>query len=305
MGNSAALLRTRARTFYLASLFFPPAIRRDIQTVYAFYRTADDLVDEPAPGRAMDDTLATLALWEDVLTGGRAPEDPLLADLLRVAELYSIPSRYLTMMVDGVRFDLTMQSITTLEELLEYAVLVAGSVGLVVGTILGARGDGAMQSARDLGVAMQLTNILRDVGEDLSRGRIYLPVTELSRAGCSVDDLHAHRRTAGFLSVMTQLSSTARTLYQSGVSGIGYLDPSARFAVYLAAQLYARILDTIEANEFDVFERRAHLTVWQRCAAVVPCYLAYRRVTPEPPLADTSAISRGPAIEGQSTSTAE
>lgn len=270
-------MRSRARTFYLASLFFPAGIRRDIQTVYAFYRAADDLVDEPPPGLSQDDILATLARWEEMIEGTRQPVDPLLAKLLRVARVHNIPADHLTMIVNGARFDLTMRAIATVDDLRRYAELVAGSVGMVVGAILGARGDAALQAASDLGVAMQLTNILRDVGEDLSRSRVYLPRAELDRAGYSPDDLDARRRTDAFRTVLARLSDEARALYRSGLGGILYLEPSGRFAVYLAARLYERILDEIEASDFDVFTRRAHLTNWERCTAILPCYLGYRR----------------------------
>jgi len=202
----------------------------------------------------------------------------LLAEIIRLAGRYDVPSHYLTMVLHGARRDLDGHAIETVEELRHYALLVAGSVGVVMAHILGGRSEAALSAASELGIAMQLTNVLRDVGEDLRRGRIYLPRTELERAGCPIETLQTYTVTPGFRRVVRLLATQARDGYQRGIAGIHYLDPSARFAISLAATLYAGILDEIELHDFDVFRHRAHLGMKEKCTAAARAYIQYRRL---------------------------
>lgn len=275
-GRAGSLMRTRARTFYVASLFLPGRLRRDTRLAYAFYRMVDDLVDEPPPGWTSTDILSTLDAWERTLLSGKAEEGSILAELTRLVDEYQIPRRYLVMVLDGARFDLDMREIETREELHRYAVLVAGSVGMVMSQILGAREEEARAAACDLGVAMQLTNVLRDVGEDLRRGRIYLPREELERAGCSREALQRELVTDGLVSVLRSVIDEAREMYRRGMEGIHYLHPSATFSIYLAATLYARILDKIEQQGFDVFRQRACLSPREKWLAAPSAYVRHR-----------------------------
>jgi phytoene synthase len=198
---------------------------------------------------------------------------PLLPPLLEVVHRYNIPIPYLAMVLEGARFDLGMRCVETREDLLRYAVLVAGSVGIVMAHILGARSEEALAAACDLGVAMQLTNVLRDVGEDLRRDRVYLPRADLLRVGLSPDSLHTRNVTPALRSVMSELIEEARERYRHGMRGIPQLDPSARFAISLAATLYSRILDKIERRDFDVFSERAHLGNLEKWTLMMTAYL--------------------------------
>lgn len=276
--NAGELIRSKARTFYLASLFLPRHVRRDVHLVYAYYRTIDDLVDEPPTGWTHADILGSLEEWNEVLLGYRAPTTPLMKGIVRLMQTRGISTGHLTMVLDGARFDLEMRAIETREDLLRYAVLVAGSVGMVMAPILGAGDEAALSSACDLGVAMQLTNVLRDVGEDLQRGRMYLPRAELSRAGVSSTDLHSGTVTPPIRQVMDGIIDDARRFYQHGTRGIQHLDPSVRFSIYLAATLYARILDKIERHDYDVFTRRAHLGMMEKWILALPAYVEHRRL---------------------------
>ena len=130
--------------------------------------------------------LSVLMDWEDALRGRRPADNEFVGGAVRLAERYNIPVDYLCLVLEGARFDLEMRTIETRQELIRYSVLMAGSVGMVMSHILGARDPESLAAASDLGVAMQITNILRDVGEDLSRGRIYLPLDELQAHGCEI-----------------------------------------------------------------------------------------------------------------------
>lgn len=271
------IIRSKARTFYAASWFLPSGIRRDVYIIYAFFRTVDDLVDERSPLWSRSEVERELECWHRALSG-HGWDHPLLADLSRVIDRHNIPIEYLRMVLRGAYLDLDLQTLDTRAELEQYSILMAGSVGMVMAHMLGARGQAALDAACGLGVAMQITNVLRDVGEDLQRGRIYLPLDDLTRAGCSPDTLRAGEVTPGLRFVMRELMAHARLLYRQGAAAVGLLDPSAQFAITLAATLYARILDKIEANDFDVFTRRAHLGTVEKCRLTVPAYVQSRRI---------------------------
>lgn len=276
--SASRLTRSRARTFYLASLFLPRRVRREVHVIYAYYRAVDDLVDEPQPGLSIDAIKRRLSDWEDELCGRRPLSWELLGEIQRLAEKHSIPADYLTMVLRGARFDLDLQSIETLQELLDYSVLVAGSVGMVMACVLGARSEPALSAACDLGVAMQLTNVLRDVREDYARGRVYLPSAEMSIAGCGAEVLARGVVTPEFCAVLQCLIEEARRRYQSGADGVRYLDSSVQFSIFLAANLYARILDKIEREQFDVFARRVRLGAIEKWALTMPLLLQHRSV---------------------------
>jgi 15-cis-phytoene synthase len=272
----AQLIRNRARTFSLASLFLPPPVRRDVRIVYGYYRKVDDLVDAPPAGWGRDDTLRALAGWEDAVAGPGAAPEPSAVALRDVVDRYGIPSLYLRMVLDGVRLDLDRRWIETRDELVAYSVLVAGSVGMVMAHILGSPSDGALEAAKSLGVAMQLTNILRDVGEDRNRGFIYLPREELIGTDGALEGLTGRTMTPGLRQVLRDLALCARHHYRAGLDGIHHLHPTNRFAVVLAATLYGRILDKVGDQNRDVFRSRAHLTPRERLALTVPTYFRYR-----------------------------
>lgn len=276
--HTSGIIRRKARTFYLASLFLPASIRRDVHTVYAYYRSVDDLVDEPPAGASRGDILAELDRWSSVILGISSPQQPLAAELMRVVDRYKIPSSFLLMMLEGACLDLELTYLESREELLRYSILVAGSVGQVMSHILGATDEEALHSAQCLGVAMQLTNVLRDVGEDLERGRVYLPLHDLESAGCTLNHVFARTPTPGLITVMQDVANEARLLYTIGIEGIRYLDRSAQFPIYLAATLYAHILDKIEQQDFDVFARRAHLGTLEKWRLALPAYMHHRQI---------------------------
>src|SRR5690349_19363880 len=184
MATLPDVFRSRARTFWFAARFLPAERRHAVASLYAFARAVDDLVDEPLPTRDREAIVAELAAWRVWVqhpTEHVAPEPVLARRVLPVLRAHGVPAEYLQMLVDGVSSDLTRVEIRTWSELRAYCVLVASSVGLAMCHLLGAGDDPlARDAAVELGIAMQLTNILRDVGADLRAGRIYLPADELA-----------------------------------------------------------------------------------------------------------------------------
>lgn len=269
------LMRIRARTFFLASYFLPRSYRGHVQTLYAYCRVIDDLADEPVPGATRDDTLELLARLEDMLHGRREVREVFIAQVLHVAERYGIPVEYLCMLIEGARFDIDMCTLDTLDDLVDYSKLVAGSVGMCLVHVLGEANPDSLAAGCDLGVAMQITNVLRDVQEDFHRGRVYLPQHSLAAAG-GKDVLPAHGPTPlPIKRVMADLVVDARVRYAHGLLGLPHLDGSAQFAIYVAATLYARILDKIEERDFDVFTGRASVGHLEKWMVTLPAYATH------------------------------
>lgn len=249
-----------SKSFYFATRFFPPELARAAHGVYWFCRTTDDLVDEAsdpdAAARALEEWDARL---RDALAG-RAAENRVLRLFARVAAEYGIPHEYPIELIEGMRMDLAMDRgglrYQNFEQLRVFCYRVASVVGLMMMHVIGFRGD-PRQQAIDLGIALQLTNILRDIGEDLRRGRVYLPLDEMREFGYSEAELRGRARNANFIRLMRFQAARARAYYASAGPGIPMLDRRGRFAVEVAARVYAGILGRIEASGYDVFERRA------------------------------------------------
>jgi phytoene synthase len=256
-----ARLATRrgSKSFYFASRFFPPDVAEAAYAVYWFCRTTDDLVDEA-------DTTPDLDLWrrrlEKALRDGESG-DAVLDGFAAAARRYGIPAQYAFELIDGVEMDLVKSEYADFGELKLYCYRVASTVGLMMMHVVGFTGAPHAQAA-DMGVAMQLTNILRDTGEDLRRGRVYLPGDELEQFGVSRADLEAGLRTERWRRLMEFQIARARSYYEQGRAGLVWLHPRGRLAVDLASRLYAAILDRIEACDYDVFTRRAVTSPWKK-----------------------------------------
>lgn len=186
----------------------------------------------------------------------------------RVRKSYAVNRRYEKELIDGVRMDLASKTYATWAELENYCYHVASTVGLlsipIIGLVPGAQLETAERYARQLGIALQLTNILRDVGEDLNRGRIYLPEEDLARFGLTYQDIHARVVDERFRALLRFEIARARELYAAALPGIALLSSSARPAVAAAASLYAAILGQIEKIDFQVYLQRAHTSAFQK-----------------------------------------
>ena len=252
------VLRAHSKTFYLSSRFFGAEKRRAIWAVYAFCRTADDIVDRDAPAR---ERLAAIGAWEDGLLEAYAgrPREPVLVAFADAANRFGIPVEPALALLRGARTDVTVSRYATYEDLLEYCYLVASTVGLLLLPVLGARSPAAARYGVALGRAMQMTNILRDVGEDAAMGRVYLPREDLQRFGCTETAVLRGVLDERFRALMRFEIERVRALYREAEPGIALLEPDARYGVRLALRLYRGILDRIERNRYDVFTRRAHV----------------------------------------------
>jgi len=245
--------RQHGRTFFFASHLLPPRQRRSILAAYAWCRVADDIVDR-APTTGRNAAARALDAWEAQL---RTPVDPIAVAFADARATYGIPDQPLHDLLTGIRMDLDPVQFATWEELRQYAYYVAGTIGLVSAPILGCRDPQALPHAVDLGIAMQLTNILRDVAEDARMGRLYLPIDDLARFGVDPDAVLAGRPNGRFCELMAFEIDRARALYASAQPGIRALSPPGRVTALASSQLYAKILDRIEAQGHDVFQGRA------------------------------------------------
>jgi phytoene synthase len=175
-----------------------------------------------------------------------------------------IPCGYADQLIDGILRDIHQQRYQTFGELAEYCYGVASTVGLMVMHIIGFGDEGALPYAIKLGVALQLTNILRDVGEDWANGRFYLPLTELTEFGLSEADIASGAVGDTWRAFMRYQIARVRQLYREAQPGIQFLDSDGRLAIAAAAGLYRAILDDIEAHDYDVFHRRAYLPALEK-----------------------------------------
>ncbi len=245
-----------SKSFYFASRFFPKELSRAAHAVYWFCRHTDDTVDECS---SIEYGRAELEQWarqlECAFRGGPV-QHPVLIVFLDAMQRHSIPQEYALELIEGMRMDLEGRRYGSFADLRVFCYRVASVVGLMMSHVIGFQGD-ALRYAADLGVAMQLTNILRDIGEDLGRGRIYLPSDEMLRFGYSEEDLRARVRNAAFGALMNFQLNRAREFYDAAMPGIALLCSDGRFAVKVAADVYRGILDRIESSGYDVFERRA------------------------------------------------
>ena len=260
--QAAAATATGSKSFYFATRFFPPDLARAAHAVYWFCRYTDDLVDEcENVERGRQD----LEHWTEALRTayetGVCSDHPVLRTFLHTAAEYQIPLEYAFELIEGMRMDLNGTRYQTFEELRLFCYRVASVVGLMMCCVIGFEEEtertSALPHAIDLGIAMQLTNILRDIGEDLERGRVYLPLDEMAQFGYSERDLKAHLRNEPFRRLMQFQVARARSYYARGNAGIRTLNTRGRFAVKVASDVYREILARVEKPDFNVFAERA------------------------------------------------
>lgn len=254
-----------SKTFYFATGLLPSNSRSAIRALYGFCRKTDDLVDQEGA------CAADLEQWRaEVNRPLEEQSDPVLMLWTRVRQTYAVDRRFEKELIDGVGMDLGPQVYNTWAELENYCYHVASTVGLLSIPIIGLAPGADLKSAQEyairLGIALQLTNILRDIGEDLSRGRIYLPREDLERFGVSIQDIRDRVVDERFKALMRFEIDRARQLYESSLAGIALLNPVARPAVGAAAMIYAAILDQIEKIDFQVYQKRAHTSALQKIA---------------------------------------
>lgn len=259
----AALITARySKSFYFASAFLPAPKRRTVRALYAFCRTVDDIVDV---GKDGCDPHHALQSWRQIVSHPSVEtDDPVVIAWGDTLQRYHIPRHYALQLIDGVARDMEQHRYQTFDQLATYCYSVASTVGLMSMHIIGYQGQDAIPYAIKLGVALQLTNILRDVGEDYHNGRIYLPLQELDSFGLDESHIFAGQVTERWRQFMRFQINRARQLYAEAWPGIRMLSPDGRFAIAVALDVYRAILDKIEANDYDVFRQRASLSAFEK-----------------------------------------
>lgn len=259
-GHCEEVTRQHSRTFYVASALLPEMQRQAVRALYAFCRVSDDIVDNSDGDRA-----ALLDNWR-LRSLSKIPAD---SDLVALAwadtrRRYHIPRDYAEQLLLGVGRDLEQTRYDTFVDLAEYCYAVASTVGLMTMHIVGFSGREAIPYAVKLGVALQLTNILRDVGEDWRNDRLYLPAEELAAFGLTEEDIGRGIVDERWRAFMRFQISRARRLYAESLPGVKLLGESGRLAIAAAAELYGAILTDIEKHDYDVFNRRAKVNDAQK-----------------------------------------
>jgi phytoene synthase len=270
---SAILARRSGSNFYYSFLFLPRRKRQAIYALYAFCRTVDDAVDQgtatPSEQRRI------LADWRLELARayeGR-PTQPIALHLADVVRAFPVPRQHLEAILDGVEMDIERRRYATFDELFEYCYRVAAAVGLACIEIFGYSDVRARDYAVNLGIALQLTNILRDLRADAERGRIYLPLDEIRRFGYSEDELLQGRWTPGFLALMRFQADRAHAYYRAARSARPPADRRRLIAAEIMGGIYHALLREIEARQFRVFDGRIRVSNPRKIALALGVYL--------------------------------
>lgn len=250
-------------SFYLSFFFLSPERRQAINALYAFCREVDDVVDECTDSAV---ARARLQWWHDEigrLFSGK-PQHPVTRALAPVISRFSLSEEYFHEIIDGMEMDLDEKRYSSFQDLSLYCYRVAGVVGLLSAEIFGYEDRHTLRYAHDLGMAFQLTNILRDVREDAARGRIYIPLDEMEKHGVTEEDLINGRMTEGMRELLRTQAQRARTFYKAAFNKLPEQDRYPQRSGLIMAAVYLAILDKIEAQGFPVLDRRVTLPRWKR-----------------------------------------
>ena len=249
------MIRTGSRSFFLASLLLPEQVRGGAYALYAFCRLSDDTVDVEQGGEA---AIARLAARLDAVYAGDPADSAVDTALFDAVRRHAIPRAPFDALLAGMKWDAAGRGCETLSDLQAYAVRVAGSVGLMMAALMSARSPDLVSRACDLGVAMQLTNVARDVGEDARNGRLYLPRDWMREAGLDPDAWLARPQfNPAIATVVRRVLERADAFYLRADAGIAMLNPAFRPAIYAARRLYAEIGAEVVRHGYDSVSRRA------------------------------------------------
>lgn len=273
--SATAITRSSNSSFYYSFSLLPRQKREAIHTVYAFCRTTDDIVDEE---RDEAKKMALLQKWrtelEKALRGNSA--FPLLNQLSVTATRFHIPVEHFYELIRGMEMDLSKTRYRTFEELREYCYLVASSVGLMCRKIFGYRNESTREYAINLGIALQLTNILRDIKDDAKRGRIYIPQEDMARFGYTEDDLLNSRYTPQFVELMRFECQRASSYYDLAREALQDEDKRFFFPARIMWSIYAHTLNRIVASDYNVFERRISISKFLKLLITFRYWLSHR-----------------------------
>jgi phytoene synthase len=268
-----SITRQEAKNFYYAFLTLPSEQRRAIYVAYAFCRHCDDSVDQVASTEEKLSALGALQRELHQTYSGQARQPVFLA-LADVAERYDIPQEYFREVISGVESDLVKERYENFDQLRRYCYQVASVVGLICLQIFGYKAEQAKQHAVDLGLAMQLTNIARDVQEDLGFGRVYLPQDEIAQFGYSEEELKAGVVNEAFIELMRFQARRAEAYFQSGFQLLPYLSLRSRACPAVLGRLYSKVLERIEEAGYDVLHNRISLSTGEKVRVTLQTWLS-------------------------------
>jgi len=272
--------RARAKNFYYTFWFLPPERRKSIFAVYTFSRRADDAVDSVGAGESDGERARAELDFLRSFLGPTPPEDPLVPALKDTLERFSIPRAPFDQLLLGMETDLVKKSYDTFDQLFDYCYRAAAVIGLISIEIFGYESPKAPELAVKLGVAMQLTNILRDVAEDRARGRIYLPREDMDRFGYGPSDLLDGAVDERFRSLMRFQVERARRFFKEAEPLFPLIQADSRYCPILLMRFYSRILERIEAQRYDVLHRRPSLSWHEKLRIACSTWLEARRARP-------------------------
>lgn len=298
--TSKAIQQRTGKTFHIATRLLPERVREATYVLYAFFRVADEVVDDPG-GTHPEEQRRELSRIREAALGDRETEDPVLTAFQTIRRRYDIPDSEVETFVDAMEMDVTTDRYDTHAELETYLRGSSVAVAYMMLAIMNAEEtERARPHAKALGGAFQLTNFLRDVREDVTDyGRIYLPGSTLAQYGVSAAQIESYQFDDGFAAAMrTELRRTER-LYREGVEGIRYLPEDCRFAVLLSAVLYAEHHRLIRDRGYDVLSKRPTLTHRRRLTLAAKTWYHYRRLGD--PVATFERVSAVPASERDMT----
>ena len=268
------------KTYYLATLLLPPAKRPFVHALYGFARYADEIVDDLNSTLSDDEKAKALKQWGDgVLSDIKSGKshDHIGAALVDTVNRFNIPISYFEAFLKSMTMDLTVTEYHTYEDLLEYVYGSAAVIGLQMVPVLGAQNPDAYAAAEKLGVAFQLANFIRDVGEDLERGRVYLPITELQASGVTREMLEERVLTPEIKEALQFQIARVRDLQKQATPGIAMLAPESRACIEAASELYCGIVDEVEKINYEIFEKRAKTSTWRRIKVALPAFIRARK----------------------------
>jgi 15-cis-phytoene synthase len=268
------------KTYYLATLLLPPAKRPHVHALYGFARYADEIVDDLASTLSQEEKAAALDTWGNVvlkdLRAGTS-HDHIGAALVDTVNRFHIPIEHFDAFLHSMTMDLTVGEYQTYDDLMEYVYGSASVIGLQMVPILGVLDDSAYEAAEKLGTAFQLANFIRDVGEDLERGRVYLPIEELTAAGVTSEMLEERIVTPQIRSALAFQIERVRRLQREATPGIQMLAPESRACIEAASELYCAIVDEVEKIDYQIFDKRAVTSTWRRVKVALPALIRARK----------------------------
>ena len=268
------------KTYYLATLLLPPEKRPFVHALYGFARYADEIVDDLESTLSLSEKADLLGRWGDGimadLATGRS-SDHVGRALADTVTRFNIPLEYFQSFLESMTMDLTISEYRTFDDLMKYVYGSACVIGLQMVPILGPLSPAAYAPAEKLGAAFQLANFIRDVGEDLERGRIYLPLDELESFGVSKSMLMSRKLTPEIIAALKFQIARVRSLQSESESGILQLEASSRACIEAASELYCGIVEEVEKIGYDIFNHRAKASTWRRIKVALPALIRARK----------------------------